>query len=161
MLVLAVDVGLRVTGYVVCEVQGFKIALIKEGDIKPELNLRLCKSLYFIHQELAKVMDLYHPEALLIEKLYSHYRHPTTVYLLAQVRGVVLLLAPGFGIDVYAYSPTRARKSFLGKGSAHSYQVKKMAENVLGVNFKSLHTADAFSLVVAFTSSLKKQRLNI
>ena len=96
---------------------------------------------------------------MILERLYSHYRHPTTVSLLAQVRGVILVLAEIYGIDSYEYSTTRARKSFLGKGSVKSYQVKKVAENVLGLKLKSKHTADAFSLVATFSHTLKKKAL--
>jgi len=159
MLVLAVDVLLRVSGYVVCEVSDLRAALIKEGDIKPSLTAGLPQRLSFIHQELSEIMGLYHPRALILEKLYSHYRHPTTVSLLSQVRGVILLLVTSFGVDFYEYAPTRARKSFLGQGNAHSYQVKKMAENILGTELKSRHTADAFSLVIAFSNTLKEKRL--
>jgi Holliday junction resolvasome RuvABC endonuclease subunit len=41
----------------------------------------------------------------------------------------------------------------LGKGNVDSKQVKKMAENIVGHEFKSVHTADAFSLVFAFSNA--------
>ena len=99
------------------------------------------------------------PQAIVIEKLYSHHRHPTTLGVLAQVRGTVVLLACQSKISLFEYSPTRARKSFLGKGSADSERVKKMAENLTGKRFISTHTADAFSLVVAFSHNQKLKRI--
>ena len=68
-------------------------------------------------------------------------------------------MAEKFGLEFYEFSPTRARKSFLGKGNANSLQVKKMAENILSRKFLSEHTADAFSLVVAFSHELKVKKL--
>ena len=159
MLVLAVDVGLRVSGYVICAVDNHNVKLVKEGEVKPPIKSSLSKRLFFIHKEISRVIESYRPEALILERLYSHYRHPTTVSLLAQVRGVILVLAEIYGIDSYEYSTTRARKSFLGKGSVKSYQVKKVAENVLGMKLKSKHTADAFSLVATFSHTLKKKAL--
>ena len=159
MLVLAIDIGLRVSGYMICLADSRSIKLVKEGEIKPSAKSTLAKRLFFIHKEVSRIIEDYNPKALILERLYSHYRHPTTVSLLAQVRGVVLVLAEVYGIDSYEYSPTRARKSFLGKGSVKSYQVKKMAENVLGLKLKSKHTADAFSLAVAFSHTLKKKVL--
>ncbi len=159
MRVLGVDVGLRTCGYVITTVKNLEVSLIKEGQVKPDPRLELPKKLSQIFQELKKEIRECKPEAIVIEKLYSHYRHPTTLGILAQVRGVVVLLSDQEKIALFEYSPTRARKSFLGRGNANSEQVKKMAENVTGRKFKSLHTADAFSLVVAFSHSQKLNRL--
>ena len=159
MRVLGVDVGLRTCGYVITAVKNLEVTLIKEGQIKPDPGLGLPKRLSQIFQELKKEIREYKPEAIVIEKLYSHHRHPTTLGILAQVRGVVVLLSDQEKIALFEYSPTRARKSFLGRGNANSEQVKKMAENVTGRRFNSLHTADAFSLVVAFSHAQKLNRL--
>ena len=159
MRVLGVDVGLRNCGYVLCEVKNLDVDLVKEGQIKPDPKEAFPQKLNHIFAGLEKEINQYDPKVLVVEKLYSHYRHPTTLGVLAQVRGVVALLAYQRKIGFFEYSPTRARKSFLGKGNANSAQVKKMAENVTGKKFKSLHTADAFSLVVAFSHEQKMKRI--
>ena len=97
---------------------------------------------------------------MVVEKLYSHHKHPTTLGVLSQVKGVAALLAHRTNLKLFEYAPTRARQSFLGKGSANSEQVKKMAENIMGREFKSIHTADAFSLVVALSHDMKWERLH-
>jgi len=155
MKVLGVDVGLRNCGYVLCEVRGLDIRLISEGEVQPNPLRPLTEKLYNIFDVLRQEIQKHAPAALVVEKLYSHYRHPTTLGVLAQVRGVIALLAHQEGLDFYEYAPTRARKAFLGKGRGDSQQVKKMAENVTGRQFQSLHTADAYSLVVAFAHTQK------
>lgn len=159
MRILGIDVGLRTCGYVITAVKNLEVSLIKEGQIKPDSRLGLPQKLNHIFEELKKEVRKYRPEAIVVEKLYSHYRHPTTLGVLAQVRGVVVLLSDQEKIAFFEYSPTRARKSFLGRGNVNSQQVKKMAENVTGKKFKSLHTADAFSLAVAFSHDQKLNRL--
>jgi len=159
MEVLGIDVGLRTCGYVITTVKNLEVSLIKEGQIKPDPRRGLPQKLSHIFEELKKEVREYRPKAIVVEKLYSHYRHPTTLGVLAQVRGVVVLLSSQEKIALFEYSPTRARKSFLGRGNVNSQQVKKMAENVTGRKFKSLHTADAFSLVVAFSHAQKLNRL--
>ena len=159
MRVLAVDVGLLTSGYVLCQVENLNIDLIKEEEIKPNPRYGLGRRLKFIYDALEKEASLYPLGAIVAEKLYSHHRHPATLGILAQVRGVVVLLASQKNIEFFEYSPTRARKSFLGKGSAGSQRVKKMAENLTGRSFKSEHTADAFSLVTAFSHSQKLNRI--
>jgi crossover junction endodeoxyribonuclease RuvC len=159
MIVLGVDVGIRNCGYVLCNVKNLQVDLIKEGQVKPDSWLPLPQKLSHIFTGLEKEIIDHKPEALVVEKLYSHYRHPVTLGVLAQVRGVVALLAYQEKIGFFEYSPTRARKSFLGRGNVNSEQVKKMAENVTGKKFKSFHTADAFSLVVAFSHAQKMKKI--
>ena len=161
MRVLAVDVGIRNCGYVIASVKNLNITLIKEDQIKPNPKQPLTEKLNQIFEELEREIDNYGPEAIVVEKLYSHYRHPTTLGVLAQVKGVITLLAHQKKLGFFEYSPTRTRKSFLGRGHANSDQVKRMAENVTGREFKSVHTADAYSLIVAFSHSQKLKRLGI
>jgi crossover junction endodeoxyribonuclease RuvC len=161
MRVLGIDVGLRVCGYVICEVRNLQIQLINEGEIKPRLYQTLPKKLNYIFEELKKEIITKSPSAIIVETLYSHYRHPVTLGLLAEVRGVIALLAQQHGISFFEFSPTRARKSLVGKGNANSLQVKKMSEQIMQRHFKSIHTADAFSLVVAFSHTQKLKALNL
>ncbi len=155
MYILAVDLGLRTCGYVVCEVNGINIRLIKEKEIKPNPKQNLPEKLNFIFEHLKEDILSYKPQALVVEKLYSHYRHPTTLGVLAQVKGIIALLAHRCHIDYFEFSSTRARKALLGKGSADSKQVKKISENITGRKLQSVHTADAFSLVFAFAHNQK------
>ena len=159
MKVLGIDVGIRACGYVIASIKKLDVSLVKENQIKPKPKQTLPQKLKFIFEELKKEIAEHAPEAIVVEKLYSHYRHPTTLGVLSQVKGVVALLAQQEGIDYFEYSPTRARKSFLGKGNANSNQVKKMAENITGKKFESEHTADAFSLIVAFSHDQKVTNL--
>lgn len=159
MLVLGVDVGIQVCGFCICGVRNLEVNLFEDGEVKPPRVYPLAQKLNYIFEELEGRIDKYHPETLIIEKLYSHYRHPATLGLLAQIRGVVVLLSYKKGLELFEYSPTQARKSFLGRGSVNSFQVKKMAEGVTGKKFKSIHTADAFSLAVAFSHTQKFRRI--
>jgi crossover junction endodeoxyribonuclease RuvC len=160
MKVIAVDVGLRVTGYVVCSVHNSYVELCDNGQIATTTQSPLSQRLYKIYEGLVNVIERHKPQVLIVEKLYSHYKHPVTLGVLAQVRGVVLLLAEQYRLTLYEFSPTRARKALLGKGSARAPQVKKMVENVLKRKIKSQHIADAFSLVVAFAHTQKDHLLS-
>ena len=159
MKVLGVDVGIQVCGYCICEVENLDVKVIREGEIKPSKKQTLPQKLGTIYEELKREVGEFNPETIIVETLYSHHKHPTTLGVLSQVRGIVTLLSQQEGLDFAEYSPTRARKSFLGKGNANSQQVKKMAENIMGRKFLSEHTADAFSLVVAFSHTKKVERL--
>ncbi|HIE35912.1 MAG TPA: hypothetical protein EYP89_01585 [Candidatus Omnitrophica bacterium] len=159
MRVLSIDVGLRVCGYVICEVFNSEIKLIKEDQIEPLSSFSLPRKLNYIFEALKRDIKIHKPKILILEKLYSHYRHPTTLGLLAQVRGTVVLLAYQNEMDFIEYSPTRIRKCFLGRGNVKSEQVRKTAENMMGRKFKSSHTADAFSLAVTFWRIKKTEKI--
>lgn len=159
MKILAVDLGLRTCGYVICEINGLKIELLKEGQIEPNSKNKLPEKLHDIFDKLEKEILNYRPQAIVTEKLYSHYRHPTTLGILAQVKGVISLLSCRCNINYFEFSPTRARKAMIGKGNVNSAQIKKMAENILGRSLKSVHTADAFSLLFAFSHNQKFSRI--
>jgi len=159
MIILAVDVGIQVCGYAVCALNGAHAHLIKQGEIKPRKSDSLPEKLNTIINELECVVKEIKPETVVVETLYSHHKHPATLGVLAQVKGVVALFSRRWGIGYAEYSSTRARKSFVGKGNADSLRVKKMAEGTTGITFKSVHTADAYSLAFAYAHEQSFRRL--
>ncbi len=159
MIICAIDIGLQVNGYVICRTKNTEAELLKEGEIKTSKKQTFPEKLKFIYENLEKEIKEHKPQVLVLEKLYSHHKHPLTLGILAQVRGVVVVLAEQKGLKLFEYLPTRARKAFVGKGSADSLRVKRMAENVTGKSFISNHTADAFSLAVAYAHEEKVKTL--
>jgi crossover junction endodeoxyribonuclease RuvC len=115
--------------------------------------------LVLIYDELDRLIKVRAPGVVVVETLYSHYRHPATLGVLAQVKGIVAMLAQRNKLRYCEFSTTRARKSFMGTGSADSGRVKKMAENLVSKKFMSVHTADAFSLVSAFAAEEATKKL--
>ncbi|MEM7816674.1 MAG: crossover junction endodeoxyribonuclease RuvC [Candidatus Aenigmatarchaeota archaeon] len=158
MRILGIDLGLSVCGYVICDIKR-DIEMVKENEVRPKRSFSFNQKLFYIFENFRKEIEEYKPQVLVVEKLYSHYRHPLTLGVLAQVRGVIALLSEINKLNFFEFSSTRARKSFIGKGNVDSFRVKKIAENILGRQFRSVHTADAFSLVVAFSHSQKLNTL--
>ncbi|HDN86631.1 MAG: hypothetical protein DRP68_04620 [Candidatus Omnitrophota bacterium] len=158
MIALGVDVGLRTTAYAVCRVNGSRVKPLNDGQINTFVSFSLPQRLALIFNTLSKVIEEFRPQVLILEKLYSHYRHPTTLGLLAQVRGVVALLSDRYNLKFYEYSPTQAKKAILGRGDAKAPQVKKMVENMLSKKVKSQHIADAYSLVITYSHQVRIKR---
>ncbi len=158
MIVLGIDVGLRTTAYAVCRVNGSKLKPLDDGQINTTTSFSLPQRLTLIFNVLSRVIEEFRPQVLILEKLYSHYRHPTTLGLLAQVRGVVVLLSDKYNLKFYEYSPTQAKKAILGRGDAKAPQVKRMVENMLSKRVKSQHIADAYSLVITFSHQVRMER---
>jgi hypothetical protein len=76
MLILGIDPGLHVTGYGLIEATRHGFTIKRSGFIKTRMKDELPKRLSQIHVELAEILDRYKPDALVLEKLYAHYKHP-------------------------------------------------------------------------------------
>lgn len=151
MLILGVDPGLNVTGYGLIDADRNGFTLKDNGFIKTRLKDGLPKRLAQIHRELSLVLDKTKPQAIVLEKLYAHSRHPVTAALLGHARGVICMLAEEKHIDFFEYPATKVKKSTTGSGHASKTQVQKMMEHAFGRKTESLgpvDTTDAISLAM-------------
>ncbi|MEI6631969.1 MAG: crossover junction endodeoxyribonuclease RuvC, partial [bacterium] len=112
------------------------------------ISMRLNK----IHRALAQLISQTKPGVMVLEKLYAHYRHPTTAHILGQARGVICLAAAEAGITLVEYPATRVKKAIVGKGLAGKYQVQKMVAMTLGIRKLPKYTdvTDALALAIAY-----------
>jgi len=94
---------------------------------------------------------------MVLEKLYTHYRHITTASVLGHVRGVISLLANQLKLDFFEYPPKRIRKAILGSGSASKLQVQRMMEKTFKLKPDTLSQdiSDALGLAVAHAQFLR------
>ena len=60
----------------------------------------------------------------MVEKLFAHYRHPTTAIVMGHARGVILLAAAQAGIPVDELAATEIKKSLTGFGHATKRQMQ-------------------------------------
>ena len=126
MIIFGIDPGLIATGYGIITAQGARVELVTAGDIRPERTLPLPQRLEHIHDSLARLMTRYHPETVVLEKLFTHHHHVTTAALMAHARGVACLVAQEHQVPVAEYPPTQVKKSLTGNGAASKDQVARM-----------------------------------
>lgn len=161
MKILGIDPALNVTGYGVINVVKNKPYLIEAGVIttssKEQVSVRLQK----IYLAINKLILDTKPEVMVLEKLYSHYRHPTTAYLLGQARGVICLACATAKIPLIEYAATRVKKAIVGKGLADKFQVQRMVMNTLGLNSTPRYTdiTDALALALAHSSIARVKQI--
>jgi crossover junction endodeoxyribonuclease RuvC len=157
MIILGIDPALRITGYGVI-ITGKKEVLLKEAGIittesKDPLPVRLNK----IHRAISKLIQDTRPDVAVLEKLYAHYRHPTTAFLLGQARGVICLACAEAKLPLEEYAATRVKKATVGKGLASKAQVQRMVGNFLGIRELPRYSdvTDALALAIAHSYILK------
>jgi crossover junction endodeoxyribonuclease RuvC len=133
MIILGIDPGLQVCGYAVVEHTLLDNKLIEAGvfrtDGKRELAERLCQ----IAGDIEQVLKAHKPDAVAVEQLYAHYKHPRTAILMGHARGVILQKAAEAEASVKSFSATRIKKSLTGNGRASKNQMQRAIQTVLAL----------------------------
>jgi crossover junction endodeoxyribonuclease RuvC len=157
MRILGVDPGLRATGFGLVEVQPGAVKVIDAGSIEPNpkalFEVRIAK----VHDLLSGIIRTHKPNVLVLEKLYAHYKHPTTACLLGHVRGVICLLACEHKIELVEQPVKRIRQALVGNGNATKEQVQMFVKRLLHIEkaAMTLDTSDALALALGQAHMLK------
>lgn len=161
MRILGIDPALTITGYGVIEAKKNKLYVIEAGIVSTNAKQTIEQRLDKIYQSLLSLIEELKPEAMVLEKLYAHYRHPTTAYLLGQARGVICLACCKRNIPLVEYAATRVKKAIVGSGSASKYQVQRMVASLLNLNKLPKYTDVTDALALAIAHSYITQGLKI
>lgn len=151
MIILGIDPALVVTGYGVIELKKNNLFLVEAGIISTTPKQNSSMRLEKIYKAVAKLISDTKPQVVILEKIYAHYRHPTTAYALGQARGVICLAVAQKNIPLVEYAATRIKKSIVGMGHASKAQVQKAVANVLNLRTlpKYADVTDALALAIA------------
>jgi crossover junction endodeoxyribonuclease RuvC len=157
MRILGIDPGLDTTGYGIIDDADPGISLLEAGVIKTSprepIELRLKK----IYRGVRGLIDKFKPKILILEKLYSHYRHPVTVILMGHGRGVVCLAAGERNIRVVSYPAKKIKKAVTGNGNASKEQVQRMVGSILGIKRANVPVDVTDALAAALTHSYERR----
>jgi len=152
MIILGIDPALRVTGYGVIDAKNNKLSLLEAGIVTTSSKEILPKRLDKIYRAITKLISDTKPDVMVLEKLYAHYRHPTTAYLLGEARGIICLACATKNISLVEYAATRVKKAIVGRGLADKLQVQRMVASILNLNSVPKYTdvTDALALAIAY-----------
>ncbi|MBM3252979.1 MAG: crossover junction endodeoxyribonuclease RuvC [Candidatus Omnitrophica bacterium] len=152
MRIIGIDPGLGITGYGVIELKNSHIKLIEAGIIKTSHFIPIHIRLKNIYVELEKLLSEFKPGVLVLEDLYSHYKHPRTSILMAHVRGVACLISCLKDIQVVGFPAKRIKKAITGNGNASKEQIEKMITNILRLKepITQPDVADALALAIGY-----------
>jgi len=157
MIIAGIDPALAVSGYGVIQVNQKSLALIEAGIIKTTAKDPVPERLDKIYRGVLKLISDTQADCLVLEKIYSHYKHPATACILGQARGVICLAAFTAGVPFFEYSATRIKKAIVGKGLASKAQVQRMVTHTLGIKTLTpyLDVTDALALAIAHSYIVK------
>ncbi|MDP3730464.1 MAG: crossover junction endodeoxyribonuclease RuvC [Candidatus Omnitrophota bacterium] len=150
MRILGIDPGLETTGYGIIEDRTFK--LIEAGTIKTRPNTPIQSRLRKIFDSLTEIIKEHEPGVLVLEKIYSHYRHPTTAILMGHARAAVCLASGINEIRLVNYPSTKIKKTITGNGHASKQQVQRMVQNILKLKDppEPLDVSDALAIAISY-----------
>ncbi|MFH1797872.1 MAG: crossover junction endodeoxyribonuclease RuvC [Candidatus Omnitrophota bacterium] len=153
MRILGIDPGLVRTGYGLIEAAGpDKIIFLEAGVIKTKEADGISKRVKSIYENLTDIVKEYKPAVLVLEKIYSHCKHPVTSILMGHARGIVCLVCGINKIQLASYPSTRIKKAITGNGRAGKGQIQRMVKSFL--NLKELpepfDASDALAMAISY-----------
>lgn len=107
------------------------------------------KRLHTLQQGVAKLLDEYQPDRVVIERVFAQH-NVRTVMGTAQASGIVMALAHERGIEVSHRTPSEVKAAVTGYGGAKKPQVQQMVKSILGLDEvpKPADAADALALAI-------------
>lgn len=148
--IIGIDPGLVDTGYGIVDVSGGSVRLVEAGLVRTTASAPVEVRLKEIFEGVLSLLSEHLPAAVIVEDLYTSYRHPKTAVLMGHARGVILLAASSRGLEVVSYPPARVKKALTGRGTASKEQIQRMVQVRLGLDEvpEPDHVADALALAL-------------
>ena len=131
-IILGVDPGTLVMGYVILKIENNKPELVTMG----VLNMKKCddpyQKLHTIFDSVVSLIDEYHPHELAIEAPF-YGKNVQSMLKLGRAQGVAIAAALHKGLSVNEYAPLKIKMSITGNGKASKEQVADLLRRFLNI----------------------------
>ncbi len=156
MRILAVDPGLARVGWAVLDKSGQTIRLVDCGLVETPAGGEVPHRLCIIHEQLLDIAKKFQVSQMAVEELFFA-KNTTTAILVAQARGVILMVAHHVEIPVFEYKPNEVKLAVTSYGAADKSQVGAMVRMILGLADvpKPDDVADACALGICHLFSVR------
>jgi crossover junction endodeoxyribonuclease RuvC len=149
MRVLGIDCGSEITGYgVVEELQG-DLHFVAAGAIRLPPRESLPKRLERMYREMGAAIASHAPTVVAIEDVF-YAANAKSALKLGHVRGVAMLAAASYGLEVAEYAPLTIKSAVVGYGRAEKSQVQEMVARLLRLDSppQPADVADALAIAI-------------
>lgn len=150
MRILGIDPGLGTTGYGIIDGNNFKV--VEAGTIRTRTGEPVQERVKKIFDEISGIIEEHRPGVLVLEKIYSHYKHPATAILMAHARAMACLVCGKFNVELVNYPSTRIKKVITGNGHASKIQVQRMVRDLLKLKKtpEPVDVSDALAMAITY-----------
>jgi len=126
MRILGIDPGLALTGYGCVDLLPNQIepTLVEAGVFRLPAKTPMAHRLGQLFEDLSQLIDELKPDTMVVEKLFTHYKHVRTGVLMAHARGVVLLAGQLKNVAIDELAVTEVKRAITGNGHASKEQVQ-------------------------------------
>jgi crossover junction endodeoxyribonuclease RuvC len=150
------------TGYGVVESDGRNSRMVHYGALVITAKRRKESpgaALQDVHELLSRLIEEYEPDAVAVEAVFAALNVRTALRL-AEVRGIVLLVAAQHNIVVHSYSPREVKASVAGYGHADKRQVQEMVRVLLAMQEipEPSHAADGLAVALCHLQAEQTRR---
>ena len=134
--ILGIDPGLTLTGYGCVDVKprSSDPVLVEGGVFRLRAKAPMPVRLKQLHDDLVQVIDELKPDVMVVEKLFTHYKHVRTGILMAHARGVVMMVGQAKGLKLSELAVTEIKRAVTGNGHASKQQVQHAVMTQCGLN---------------------------
>lgn len=132
MIALGIDPGTAICGFAFVESLNNRLSAKHFGVITTSPKTPFQDRLLKIYSELNALINSFQPQVMGIEKLFFG-KNATTAIPVAHARGVLLLCAAQFNLDVIEFAPNEVKLSVTGYGHADKPQVISMVTKLFNL----------------------------
>lgn len=163
MRVLGIDCGGECTGFgVVEQTPDQQLVSLDCGAVRLSPREPLPRRLKRIFDGLGAVIERHRPDIVAIEDVF-YAANAKTALKLGQVRGVAMLVAAHYGLEVAEYAPLSIKSAVVGYGRADKFQVQQMVTRLLRLSEapEPFDACDALAIAICHlhtASTLQAQR---
>lgn len=161
MIILGIDPGTASTGWGVIKKNKIKenkkkrcsaYDCIQYGCIKTPMEMIMPKRLLLLKKELKRIIKLYKPDCLVIEKLFFGANSKTAMSV-GQARGVVMVTAAELNLPLFEYQGLQVKFTLTGYGRSDKKKIQQSVKKYLGLlkKPKSDDAADALAVAICHT----------
>jgi crossover junction endodeoxyribonuclease RuvC len=155
--ILGIDPGLTRCGVGVVEIGNRRsVKFLSVDTIRTDASLALDERIGRIAVALSACLDEYQPDLIALERVFAQ-QNLRTVMGVAQISGVVLLLANQRGIPIQLHTPSEVKAAVTGSGRANKEQVGFMVAKLLGLKAVPTPADAADALAIAITAGWRPE----
>lgn len=161
MLILGIDPGTARLGYGLIEVTSEKLKVkssqtdghmkfVAAGCLETKVETPVGERLWFLQQEVGKILAQYKPDVMAIEQLFFGINSRTAMAV-GQARGVVLAVSSRYKVPIFEYQGLSVKFALTGFGRSDKKQIQESVRKHLGMKkiIKPDDAADGLAIAIA------------
>ncbi len=86
-----------------------------------------------LERDFVELLERLKPDAVAVEQMFAHHKHPGTVIVMAHARGVLLLAIKRAGLRLIELRPSEVKKGLTGNGQADKVQMQRCIQAHFGL----------------------------